>query len=158
MFEFLNKNSDSFYSWGVHNCQPEEAVGIVCKTAVNTCQEGHWKCDKSPACIPTAFICDEVVDCPDGSDESAGHCDVSRIREFVNVNFDIQKFGRLLEVTIYTKIPFSFALFIFSYFIRLVFFRTNCTLHSSIILLLIQPVKVFIARSNFLNQHRNFTC
>lgn len=63
----------------MHNCQPEEAVGIVCKTAVNTCQEGYWKCDKSPACIPTAFICDEVVDCADGSDESAEHCDVSRI-------------------------------------------------------------------------------
>ena len=49
----------------------------MCKTAVNTCQEGYWKCDNSPTCIQTPFICDEVVDCPDQSDESPEHCDVS---------------------------------------------------------------------------------
>lgn len=67
--------------WGVHNCQPEEAVGVVCKTAVNTCQEGYWKCDNSPTCIQTPFICDEVVDCPDQSDESPEHCNVSLIKD-----------------------------------------------------------------------------
>lgn len=52
-------------------------MGVVCKTAVDSCPEGSWKCDKSPACIPVLFICDTVVDCPDGSDESSEHCDVS---------------------------------------------------------------------------------
>ncbi|XP_020710705.2 uncharacterized protein LOC105690556 isoform X4 [Athalia rosae] len=64
-----------FDGWGVHNCLPEEAVGIVCKTAVNICPEGSWKCDNSPECIPTPFICDEVIDCGDASDESHEHCD-----------------------------------------------------------------------------------
>lgn len=66
-----------FHRWGVHNCQPEEAVGIVCKTSINSCQQDYWKCDNNPACISPSFICDEVVDCPDRSDESPEHCDVS---------------------------------------------------------------------------------
>ncbi|XP_063985117.1 uncharacterized protein LOC135166617 isoform X2 [Diachasmimorpha longicaudata] len=65
-----------FNGWGIHNCSPEEAVGVVCKTAQNTCKDGEWKCDNSPVCIRTPFICDEVVDCPDGSDESPLHCEV----------------------------------------------------------------------------------
>lgn len=69
-----------FLRWGVHNCQPEEAVGIICKTAVNTCQQDYWKCDNSPTCISASFLCDEVADCPDKSDESPEHCDVSRIK------------------------------------------------------------------------------
>ena len=63
--------------WGVHNCQPEEAVGVVCKTAVDNCKDGYWKCDETPMCIPTAFICDSVFDCADKSDESDKYCNVN---------------------------------------------------------------------------------
>ncbi|KAF7990581.1 hypothetical protein HCN44_000386 [Aphidius gifuensis] len=73
-----------FDGWGVHNCQPEEAAGIVCKIGVNTCEEGQWKCDNSPTCIPTRYICDEVTDCPDGSDESTLHCNASFVIRLVN--------------------------------------------------------------------------
>lgn len=64
---------------------------MTCKTAVNTCQDGYWKCDNSPMCIPIAYICDTVVDCQDHSDESAEHCDVSNEFEipiqFCKINY-----------------------------------------------------------------------
>ncbi|XP_076175062.1 uncharacterized protein LOC143150566 isoform X2 [Ptiloglossa arizonensis] len=64
-----------FEGWGVHNCQPEEAVGIICKTEVDSCPDDQWKCKTIPTCISVAFICDEVVDCADDSDESPEYCD-----------------------------------------------------------------------------------
>lgn len=73
----LSCNCRFFGRWGVHNCRAEEAVGIVCKSTVNTCQFGYWKCQNSPMCIPVTYICDVVPDCPDGSDESSAHCDVT---------------------------------------------------------------------------------
>ncbi|XP_071628963.1 uncharacterized protein [Temnothorax longispinosus] len=79
--------------WGIYNCQSEEA-GVICKTAVNTCQEGCWKCDNSPTCIPTPFIYDEVVDCPDHFDENPEHCDVPFKLRLVNGSNPYARKGR----------------------------------------------------------------
>lgn len=76
-----------FCSWGIHNCQPEEAVGVVCKTAVDSCQEGYWNCEDGLKCIPIAYICDEVDDCYDKSDESDKHCNVRDVFTFLFVEF-----------------------------------------------------------------------
>ncbi|KAK4878723.1 hypothetical protein RN001_011229 [Aquatica leii] len=64
-----------FNGWGVSNCEPQEIVGVVCKTPQETCPKDHWKCDTVPECLPLAFVCDGVYDCTDQSDEGSQHCD-----------------------------------------------------------------------------------
>uniref|UniRef100_A0AAG5D0X4 Scavenger receptor class A n=1 Tax=Anopheles atroparvus TaxID=41427 RepID=A0AAG5D0X4_ANOAO len=63
-----------FNGWGVSDCNAEEVVGVVCRTPVMSCPQDYWLCHASEECIPLQFLCDNVRDCADGSDESPDHC------------------------------------------------------------------------------------
>ncbi|XP_065721044.2 uncharacterized protein teq isoform X5 [Drosophila suzukii] len=64
----------AFKGWGVHNCGVDEVAGVVCKVPVMKCPNNYWLCQSSKDCIPTSFVCDNMNDCPDKSDESAAIC------------------------------------------------------------------------------------
>jgi hypothetical protein len=51
-------------------------AGVECKVENDGCAEFEFEC-KSGECIPMDFICDQVKDCADGSDELTEKCDVS---------------------------------------------------------------------------------
>ncbi|XP_055909657.1 uncharacterized protein LOC129944326 [Eupeodes corollae] len=63
-----------FMGWGVSDCGPDEVAGVQCKTPVMTCPNDYWLCSTSKECIPPAFVCDNVPDCTDKSDESTAIC------------------------------------------------------------------------------------
>jgi hypothetical protein len=53
-----------------------QIVGVVCKTPKERCGDDYWQCDTGQECLPLGFVCDGLLDCTDGSDEGAQHCDV----------------------------------------------------------------------------------
>ncbi|RZC41899.1 neurotrypsin-like [Asbolus verrucosus] len=73
-----------FSGWGVHNCLAQEVVGVVCKTPQEKCPDDYWQCDTGRECLPLAFVCDEIKDCTDGSDEKTHHCDAPTEIRLVN--------------------------------------------------------------------------
>ena len=64
-----------------HNFQSQVA-GVVCKIPGALCQDDQFHCQKSKECIPIDYLCDKVVDCGDGSDEDADHC---QARNYLNI-------------------------------------------------------------------------
>lgn len=63
-----------FDGWSVSDCSASDVVGVVCKTTIMQCPANHWLCQESEECIPWNFMCDNIKDCTDGSDESEMHC------------------------------------------------------------------------------------
>lgn len=53
-----------------------KAAGVVCKVAKSECSFNYWQCEKTAECIPLAFLCDNVKDCKDHSDENPKRCEV----------------------------------------------------------------------------------
>ncbi|CAG0882026.1 unnamed protein product [Cyprideis torosa] len=63
----------NFDGWRKHDCTKEEAAGVECRTDSKPCGDREFEC-RSGTCVPLDFICDEVVDCDDGSDEDQERC------------------------------------------------------------------------------------
>ncbi|XP_041369567.1 G-protein coupled receptor GRL101-like [Gigantopelta aegis] len=68
----IDSSTSSVCYWraeGGYNAMPRYLTGMDgCDTV--TCEEGYYKCPHS-YCIPIAFVCNGVMDCVDGADESA---------------------------------------------------------------------------------------
>ncbi|VEN46185.1 unnamed protein product [Callosobruchus maculatus] len=74
----------NFAGWGIHDCQDLEIVGVICKTPEEKCGKGFWKCATTNECVPLKFMCDDLNDCSDDSDEDSQYCEAPTEIRLVN--------------------------------------------------------------------------
>ncbi|XP_050533340.1 uncharacterized protein LOC126901133 [Daktulosphaira vitifoliae] len=66
--------SCQFKEWGIHDCNAQESVGVICRVpGGKNCTNEEFEC-QSGECIPIRFLCDSYADCTDKSDEHPDRC------------------------------------------------------------------------------------
>ena len=57
----------------IHDCVGTEQAGLKCRKTEKECEEFEFHC-ANQECIHVNNLCDNVVDCRDGSDEDPSRC------------------------------------------------------------------------------------
>ncbi|KAL7644494.1 UNVERIFIED_CONTAM: hypothetical protein RMT77_005326 [Armadillidium vulgare] len=60
---------------GHHECSPIEIAGVICRRDKEDCAEDQFQCNEKRTCIPRTHVCNNVMNCPDSSDETPDLCE-----------------------------------------------------------------------------------